>query len=162
METIFCPKCRAINNSANTYCGSCHQPLRGLPKKPPFRFSLFLLIIFLLVLFASGGALIFIEIKYPDYALRKRLTYSWEIMFQRDWLKKYGEYKSLEKEVQDKKLEKARLIRDIKKLNARLKNLKSPKERPPKPKKKSKKAPKKNPVKKSDNTLKNPPPLGKN
>ena len=121
METVFCPKCRAINNKSNSICGSCHQPLKRLKTRKP-KLALFLLLVFLLVLLVSGGALIYVEVKYPDYALRRRLTYSWEILFHKDWLKKYGDYKSLEREVRQKKQEKTRLIQEIKKIQTEKKN----------------------------------------
>ncbi|MDH4128725.1 MAG: hypothetical protein OEV44_08240 [Spirochaetota bacterium] len=133
MENVLCPRCQADNHSDNTFCRICDFHLKG---KPPRRKGfIILVVIFVILILASAGTLIYIEMEYPKYGLVKRLKVVKEVLFQNDWIEQHNSYYNLSEKIRLKKIELDKLKNEIetkkderknaiKRLEERLKELK--------------------------------------
>ncbi len=103
MESVECPKCQALNPPERSFCKDCGFPMDSKMKQ---RSKLWLPIsVFVLLIVIAASALVYVDVQYPDYGLTHRLGLSWEILSQKDWLKKYGDYQSLLDKIKDKEKE---------------------------------------------------------
>ncbi len=111
MESVHCPKCQSLNPSERSFCKDCDYPLDSKVKQRPklwIPISLFVLLIVI-----SASALVYVDVQYPEYGLTHRLGLSWEILSQKDWLKKYGDYQSLLDKIKEKEKKLKALNRKI-------------------------------------------------
>ncbi|GMT49439.1 MAG: hypothetical protein IEMM0008_0978 [bacterium] len=131
MESVYCPKCQSLNPSEQSFCNECGHPLDSKVKQ---KAKLWLPIaVFILLIAMAGTALIYIDVRHPDYGLAHRLGLSWEILSQKDWLKKYRDYQSLLEKIKkkEKKLKalnkkihtKEQVIRKLETLQKKIKDL---------------------------------------
>ncbi len=132
MESVICPKCQSLNPPGQSFCKECGCPLDSKVKQ---KTKLWIPIsVFVLLIAIAGSTLIYVDVQHPDYGLAHRLGLSWEILSQKDWLKKYGDYQSLLKKIKEKEKKLKALnktirqkeqiwIRKVEKLEEKIKDL---------------------------------------